>query len=359
MKQAWMLALAAVVAASAETARAEDRRTVGGPTAEEVRVAAEIHERDIPRCRSGCGDLQDPCGWPLDPCGRRLGRLDLTLEGTVSWLEGPEGPLGEETGAVNAVRWDDLDYEVGIGARASVALRLTTLDRVRARGWWLGGWEDDLSTTGVYGFSPPPTTSPSSTVALAQEADLWSASLDWMRELVCCGIYRLEGFVGPRVTVFDEAATANIASLGVVGAGPTGVVRADAENVFYGAEIGAAATAYATSQWTFGAQGAVLLGILQKEVRVADSGLFTPGAKTAAADEEGFGWGVEVDLGATWRPTPRFGLTVGYQFLHFADVTRAHAAMDFSQFATGQVQARSPDDDVTVHTVFAGVTLNL
>jgi hypothetical protein len=182
--------------------------------------------------------------------------------------------------------------------------------------------------------------------------------VDWVRQLVCCGIYRLDGFVGPRITSFDETATANIVSLGVVGAGPTGIVNAESENLFYGAELGAAFHAHMTEQVSIGVQGAFLLGLLDKQITVSDSGLFTPGAKVSSADEEEFGWGVELEASLTWRPTPRFGITLGYQWFYFPDVTRANDAMDFGQFNTGQVQARSPSDDVQVHTVFAGVTVN-
>jgi hypothetical protein len=357
---AW--AVGAALALGAGAVRAEDARTRGGPTAEEVRVAAEsvdtIYEHDLPRCLNGCPDYIDHCGWPTDGCGRRLGRFDLTLEGTVSWLEAPSGPLGLDSGAANQVRWDDFDYEMAIGGRAAASVRITDLDSVRARGWWLGGWDDEQEVAGVYGFTPPPAVSPASAVALSSEADLWSVSLNYVRQLACCGVYRLDGFVGPRITSFDETAVANIVSLGVVGAGPTGIVRAESESTFYGAEIGALGTAHVTDRLSIGIQGALLLGLHDKRVRVDDSGLFTPGAKTASADEDEFGWGVELDATLTWRPTPRIGLTLGYQWFYLADVTRANEAMDFAQFNTGQVQARSPSDEAMVHTVFAGVTVN-
>jgi hypothetical protein len=195
-------------------------------------------------------------------------------------------------------------------------------------------------------------------VTTTSEADLWSVSVDWMRELACCNIYRLEGFVGPRITSFDETATANIVSLGV-GPGPTALIRAEAENTFYGGEIGATFTAYADPRWTLGLQAGVLLGLLDREIRVDDSGLFTPGAKTSSADTDDFSWGVEFDASVTWHPTPRFGVTLGYQLFYLDDVTRANEAMDFGQFGTGQVQAGSPQNDVLVHTIFAGITVNL
>jgi hypothetical protein len=345
----WTLAVGCAVLAALPEARAEDTTrwaVPGGPACDPTDIICE-----------GCCRKRDACGWPLDPCGVPYGRWDVGVEGTVSFTELEDEPLGLETGASDQIRWDTLNYGAAFGVRGLFQLAFTPYDRIQARGGWYGSWSEADTKTGVFGFSPPFTVTAVGTAALSSEADLVSAELSWVRELVCCGVIRLEGIVGFRAVSLQETATASIAT--TAGGVPlVASVTSDASNVFLGGQLGAAGRFDMSACLEMTLSGKVLLGSLAQEIQITDTGLFTPGSKTITEEEAPFHWGLDCELGFLWRISPRFSVTFGYQALFMADVVRANRAMNFGRFDSGAVQPIFAKDNLLVHTVFAGVQVN-
>jgi hypothetical protein len=304
---------------------------------------------------NGCCRRVDCCGWPVDECGNRLGRFEATLEGSLSWLASPKGPLGEETGAADQIRWDSLGYGASFGGRGALQYALTPFDRVQVRGAYLGSWDDSTTETGVFGFAPPATTSGVQTVPLHSEAKMWTGEGSWVRQLACGGVMRVDGLLGLRVISFDETATTKV--LPAVGGPPPGSVSCESKDFFYGAQLGMGAHLDVSPKFEILVQGKALLGVVHRDITVDDGGVFTVGAKSNSATSNEFGFGAEGEAVFRWRLSSHVAVTGGYSILWLDGIVRANQGMDFSQANTNAVQPRTTTDNVVVNTVFLGVSL--
>lgn len=344
---------------TAHVARADALEEFLHPTGADVRQALDNPCTTTDVVCKGCCQAKDSCGWPVDPCGKRYGRFEVTLEGALAWLGSPKGAFAEDTGTPSQIRWDGLDYGEAVGGRAALQYATSTFDRLQVRGAWAGSYDDSGTRQGVYGFSPPATVSALANATLSSDADCWTAEASWIRELTCGGILRIDGILGGRVISFQETATANFAAVVAAPGQPGGTVTCNADNFFYGGQLGAGFHLDASPrlEFTFLVKG--LFGAISRDVRVDDSGVFTAGAKSNSGKDSSFSYGAEGEFGIRWRLSSRLALTAGYNVLFLDNTTRANQGMDFAQAGTGAVQPRQPSDDLLVQSVFLGLNVNL
>ena len=155
--------------------------------------------------------------------------------------------------------------------------------------------------------------------------------------------------------------TAALACLAVLAAPlATGArfVDSDVDNDFFGLQANVAVHIDANQCLEFYASGKGMFGVLNKDIDVSDDSIFAGGTHSAHSEDDEFVFGVDFELGFVWRITRNIGITGGYELLFLDDVQRAEDAMDFSRSNTGAVQARQEPDQLVVHSVFLGVTIN-
>ena len=318
-----------------------------------------------PKCapcgREPCYQKRDACGWPTDQCGKRIGCLDVALEGSYSFLSNPDGLLGElVAGNTAPLNWNDLDYGGEFGGRVTIGYRYEPFRRIEVRGAYYGNPTDSRSVSGFFGATPGITgtgdLSRPVDAAFSTDATTWGVELNWWNELSCDGAIRTEWGLGARYVSFDETA-----HVGFVATGPgpfpvaNGFVDSDTTNDWYGIQ-GCFAVHYdVTASLDLGFTVKALLGQVRSETHVSDDSIFAGGAHSASAKDEQIGIGADIDLSARWRVTSRISVIGALNVLWLDKVQRAEDALDFSHSATGAVQARNAPDQLLMESLYLGV----
>lgn len=351
-----------------------EAQPVPGPSAAD-RAAAGACAPDpcspCPPCRvfylpPPCAQPRDVCGWPLDWCGQPYGPWDVSLELMASLLNDLEGPFGLQTyGEGNQLTWDEVDYGIAPGLRLTADYRFSPFDRFEARLTYYGHWEGDSHQIGVFGAYPGDSgtgdTSRLTDAQLSAEATLWGGELNWWTELSCEDIYRFEAGAGVRVLSFTEDA---LALLSTSSSGPGGfpqnnsLVHSEVDNFFYGVQAIGALHVDLYDLLTFTGSARVMGGNLLRKVTVNDDSIFAGGTHLAKTDDEAIVFGFELGLGLEYRFANCWQVIGGYNFLLLDDVQRADDAQDFNRSNSGAVQARIQPDQIVVHSLVLGVTLN-
>ncbi len=316
-------------------------------------------------CDPACGQRRDKCCWPVDCCGRRYGRFELTVEGMFSIPNSPEGYVGETIfGANDQFDWESLDYELELGARGTARYAVAPGKWLEGRFTWFGdGWDDTAnSTLGRFGFAPGPGgVGGASTAAqgiLSSEAEMWSAEVNFVGEFECSGDWRWDLIVGFRTMRFEETSRLDFPGGVLVGAGPA-FVQSDVENHLLAAQFGIGAHWDASPNFTLNFSLKGIMGDLSRKADVTDTSIFVGGPHAARSTATEIVFGADIEIGFRWRLSRCIALTGGYNMLFVDNVLRAYDAMDFSHSTSGAAQARQQLNQLIVHSVFAGVNINL
>ena len=295
-----------------------------------------------------------PC-WNCSPC-----RTNLELQGHVSLLTPElEGPVSLDTGAAGQVRWDPIDYGIGVGGRAALTFPLAGWSATIGGTFW-GHWDDDATTSGTLavGNAGVPVVSPVfTTVDLHAEATLWGVDFSMMRMCVCTPCRQLGWGVGVRAISFDEEASHTVVQV----AAPNAVLDVDADNRLLALQVVGHSQWRLSSNWDLRLRGAAFAGWLHKESEVTTTNYFGAGTQVPQTDDEdtvGFGGELELSVGLctcngwNWR--------VGYGLLALFQVTRADEATDFTNVINGGnvIAANQGEDTVLVHRVFVGLSID-
>jgi hypothetical protein len=320
--------------------------------------------------RSTCCQRRDSCGWPLDTRGCRYGRLDLTLEGAYSILDQPSGPMGVPVsfvapgpGLPNQFDWGRVDYDGEFGGRGTIRWAVCPQKWLEVRGAYFGGFTGESRQTGSFGFTPGPAglggIAALNTATLAMEADLYSGELNYWQEACCHGKNRIDVGGGVRYVRFDETASAtNWANAIIPGGGAPSIV-ANADNTFYGLQVGTVWHHDFSPCFEFRLGAKVLVGNVHQENEVVDANVFAGGTHRSTVEQDNVNLGLDVDVGILWRISPRFGVTLGYNFLLLDGLARANNVMDFTKSVSGAVQAQVADDQLINHAFLVGLNVNL
>jgi Putative beta barrel porin-7 (BBP7) len=315
-----------------------------------------------------CFQRRDSCSWQVDRCCRRLGRFEVSLQGTYTYITDPEHAFGVDTFLPDQVRWDTLEFDGEPGGRAAVRYAVGPLDWIEARFAYLGEFDDQRRQTGVAGYAPaaepPPIPGVAPGVAgpftadFSMESTLWTAELNWWSEWFCDGRWRVDTVVGARVISFEEDAEVNSVDPGFNPGFPGDpFVRSETDNLFLGVQAGARVHWDIHQCFELNASLKGLLGNLNRETVVTDNSVFSGGPHSASLEEDEFVWGFEAEVGARWRLLRWLSLEAGYSLLFLDNVQRANDAMNFGASLSGAVQAQSNPDQLFAHSVFAGITL--
>jgi hypothetical protein len=312
-----------------------------------------------------CFQRRDDCGWAIDCNGCLYGPLDITLEGMASWFSGPDGMLGElVAGLDDPIEWNDIDYPVAFGGRLTVSYRYEAQTRVELRGTYWGEADETSSVDGFFGALPGAggdgDISRPVTADMESEAELWGIELNWWTEVSCSGHTRVDVGFGFRYVSFEEIARVDFTTLDV---GPfpiaDGFVESEVQNDFIGVQ--AMIAGHIDLSQTFEIYGSAkgLFGQIDRDVDVTDDSIFAGGTHSASVSDDEFVFGVDLELGFKWRISSRLAITGGYELFFLDGVQRAEDAMDFSRSDTGAVQATQATDQIVVHSLFLGLSINL
>jgi hypothetical protein len=297
-----------------------------------------------------------------------MGRFELSLQGTYTWLPDPEHAFGIDTFFPDQLRWDNLEYEPEFGGRVAARYAVGPYDKIEARFAYFGEFEDSQRQTGVFGYAPaaPPPPIPGVaegvagpfTANFAMESTLWTAELNWWSEWFCDGRWRVDTVVGARAIAFDEEADVSgfdpAFNPGFPGAP---FVHSDTENLFLGVQAGARAHYDLNQCIELNASLKGMLGNINRKTVVSDNSVFSGGPHSGSLEEDEFVWGFEAEVGVRWRLVRWLSIEAGYSLLFLDDVQRANDALNFGASTSGAVQAQSDPDQLYAHTLFAGVTL--
>ena len=327
--------------------------------------APRLVRRTSGDCSPDCGQRRDNCCWPLDSCGKRYGRTTITLEGSFGLLTEPEGLLGTTAfGAVDQFDWSEVDYEGAIGGRATIEHAVAAQQWLQVRGTYYGSWDGSFSRTGVFGFLPGGGFPGSTTITdrvpgtLTGDADFFGAEFNHWKEVSCSGPTRWDFLIGVRYLQFDENARADFPVAPIAAFTGPAFAASAVENMFIGAQLGARWHAQPSDNFEFMASLKVLAGNLTRTVNVTDQSIFAGGPHAASSEDNEVVLGADVEVGLRLRLSRTVALTAGYNLVLLDSVVRAANAMDFSQSASGAVQAGEGTDQLIWHGVFAGLQFN-
>lgn len=310
-----------------------------------------------------CSPAYDQCGWALDTCGKRYGRWEIQLELGASLLSSPEGLMGPATGDPAQFRWDALDYPASFGARFGVQYAFSARDRVFLRATNYGQPNDSVRQTGVFGFTPipgaPVGTTAVNTATFKNEAEMGGLELHAWHEVCGTRNFRWEIGAGLRAIRFDETTTLDPWTPPFPGLGGAPYLRSESENSFLGGQLGLQAHYDVSCKVEIFGNAKGLLGSMRQDVTVTDRSVFSGGPHSSAAEDSAFAVGGEAEIGVRWRLSRSLLLTGSYNVLLIDGVVRSYEAFDFTQSATGAVQAVLNDDFLVAHSVYLGVVLNL
>jgi hypothetical protein len=351
----------------------EERRTVieMAPPAPAPVAPAPVMVRPVapndPCCGpQPCFQCRDDCGWAIDSCGYLYGPVDLTIEGMASWFSSPDGHLGVlVAGNPDDIDWGGLDYPVAFGGRATISYRYDAPSRIELRGTYWGSADDSSTESGFFGSSTGAggvgDLSREVEADMETEAEMWGVELNWWTEVACTGRTRVDVGFGLRYVRFEEEATVDFTTIGPPGPlfpVADGFVTSEVVNQFFGAQVGVAMHIDASQCLEFYVSGKGMFGQIDRDVDVNDDSIFAGGPHSSDSSDDELVFGVDFELGFKWRITPRIAVTGGYNMFFLDDVQRAEDAMDFGFSTTGAVQARQNPDQLSVGSLFLGVSFN-
>lgn len=308
-------------------------------------------------------DVTPPAPYAAPRLERDQGRLTwyVGVEGGISLFEDPKGILGPALPAGNTpFDWGANSYDSAFAARLTVGRHLAECQRLEFRGSW-SSWDAESSQTNRrFGYSQNPggalILSPPVTATLENETDLWSFEINWWRTTPPRGNSRLEYALGARVIRLEDTASAT----NFVGLAPGSFLRGEADNTLWAAQGAVAWRLGAWQRFELGVSVKGMLGLLNRDLSERDASIVTGGPTTNASRERtDFGWALEGEVQAIFRPVSRVGITATYSLLLMGDMTRAHEMLDLSRAATGSVQIREAQDNLVVHSLFLGVRIDL
>ena len=312
-----------------------------------------------------CFQSRDRCGWPLDRCGKRRGAWDVTLEGTYNFYSSPDGDLGEPIfgGPSPQINWDGVDYKGQFGGRGTISYRVEPFTRVEARGTYYGKADESGSQAGFFAATPGITGSGDVSrpvdAALSSQVEAYGAELNWWTEMACEGHWRVDAGAGARYLHLDETAHTDFVT---TGPGPfpvaNGFVDSNVTSEFFGVQGLVAVHGDVTQRVEAYGSFKGMLGNLHTDVSVSDNSIFVGGSHSSSRKDDQIVLGFDLELGVKVGITDRIGVTAGYDLLFLDNVQRAEDAMDFTHSNTGAVQAGSSVDQLLIHTLFVGVSIN-
>jgi hypothetical protein len=314
-----------------------------------------------------CFQKRDDCGWAIDSCGYLYGPVDLTLEGMASWFSSPDGPLGElVSGNPDPLEWNDIDYPVAFGGRATISYRYDAPSRIELRGTYWGSTDESSLETGFFGSATGAggtgDISREVEADMESEAEMWGIELNWWTEVACQGRTRVDVGFGLRYLRFDETARVDFTTIGPPPPPffpvADGFVESDVQNDFFGAQIGVVLHVDASDCLEFYAGAKGLFGQINRDIDVSDDSIFAGATHSSSSEDDEFVFGVDFELGLKWRISTRLSITAGYNLFFLDEVQRAEDAMDFAHSTTGAVQARQSPDQLVVSSLFLGISIN-
>ena len=317
---------------------------------EEVPAPSSVRYYEaMPRMRRG-----GPCGM-YRQCRGQGCRWTVSLEGSMTGIEGPEGPVGAPvpTG-IQGLTWDDVDTCCALGGRLTVAVQPSRCGRIEVRGTYWGSWCDESQEVGAIGFAPPPGGfSPVGPTLLENEADLWGAEANYWHRVAGGRCTWLELGLGMRYVRFDE--TSRVSGLQLPNQGGTGYMEADALSQLVAGQIGVGGYWNVSRKIELSLLGKALLGWQSQRIDVRDDSVLSGGPHSASTRDRDFGWGFEVEARALWHVNRWLGLSAGAAMLYMGDVSRAWESFDLTQGATGAVQARNAPGEFVAVSLLVGV----
>lgn len=349
---AFVAALAIASTASAEDVPLEEAPAVGADVVDEVPADPVVVMDDIgvetvpstaPRLRRG-----KPARWYLE------------AEIGVGAYPDPEGIMGLDPGpGLTPYSWDLNDFDGGGALRLNVGRYLRRCERLEVRGSFQG-WAEDSRQMGRFGFSSTPgggvMVSPTSEATLENKAWLLSLEVNWWKTIPAARTSRFSWGLGARVISLTDEAVAK----DWVGLAPDAYLEGKARNTLWAGQAMGAWHLRPNSRFEFAIIGKALAGAMNRDLSEKDTSIVTGGATTDAEREEtDFGWGLEGEIRAMWRPWARVGFTASYTVLFLDEVSRGHEILDFSQAATGSVQIQDVKDSVVIHTLYFGVHFDI
>ena len=291
---------------------------------------------------------------------RRTPRYTIGIEGGAGIYPDPEGILGLPIGrAAMPYDWDRNDFDLGPALRATVTRHLGGCDRLELRGSYQW-WDADSRQTGRFGYSQTPgavtIVSPTSEATLENEVRLWSVELNWWKNAASLRTSSFAWGVGARVIGLTDKGIAK----DWVGLAPGAYLEGKARNTLWAGQLMGAWNLRPNRRFELSVIGKALAGAMNRDMTEKDTSIVTGGATTNAEREEtDFGWGLEGEIRAVWRPWNRVGLSAAYTVLFLDEVSRGHEILDFSQAATGSIQIQDAKDSVVIHTFYFGIQFDL
>jgi hypothetical protein len=310
-------------------------------------------------------DAVDP---PADTAPVRLERRgnpltwSVAVEGGIAITDDPEGILGLPLGGRGRpFDWGENSYGSAFAARVTVTRHIRQCQRLELRGMWTADWKDTTPQEGRnFGFSQNTggglILSPQVASTLTNQSNLWSVELNWWRTTPRRGGSRLDYAVGLRVIQFEDKARAT----DWVGLAPDAYLEGEATNTLWAAQGAVAWRLGAWKRFELSVGGKGMVGLRNRDLTERDTSIVTGGPTTDARRERtDFGWALEGEITAIFRPVARIGITASYTILFMGDVTHANKMLDLSRAATGSVQIVDSKDDLLVHSLFFGVRIDL
>ena len=291
-------------------------------------------------------------------------RFRVIAEGMASLFEDPEGGLGEPV-AANAYDWSLNEYDPAFGGRLGFSMNPGSCYSFDVIGTYYGSVDASSTQTGSFGFRPPANgTSPVATATFESEAELYTAEAnvwyeDKQNDCLC-----LSAGIGFRYLNYeDEASVTGLPIPGIPGTAPpvgTGSLNGVVENEFFGGQLMLRAVYTPPSMKKFSTDFTVkaLLGNLERRIQINDDSVLAGGPHSSAREVDDFAWGIEARIGVSYALTNCVRLTLAYELLYMADISKAHSSFDFSQAATGAVQAGDTTEELLVHSLLLGLTLD-
>lgn len=321
-----------------------------------VRPAAPSPARlSTPGLSAPCAPL-DPCA-PVDPCA---GTWVLSLAGGVAQATSPEGVVGVQPAPADSIDWGSLDYGAVPAARASLAWRAGARWGLRAGGTWWGRSDDDTTVAGSFASTEAPGVdldiSRPYNAALSTELTVWDGGVGLWMQWALGSSLTLTGSAGGRMARVDETARVDFSTVGPGGVpNAQGFAASDVTNELLLGELGFSLRWSPSTTWAFTLGASALAGSVSTSIDVSDATLFSAGSHASSRTKDDTTFGMQADLQVEWRFASRWALSAGYSLLWLDSVQRAAATMDYSQSATGAVQALYAPDSLTVHAVLLGV----
>jgi hypothetical protein len=283
-------------------------------------------------------------------------RWTLGLYGSSTFVDGPDGVLGTTPPAgLQTLNWSENEYLTAAGGRFRAVHRPTQRTELEARAIYYGQWDDASRQAGQFAFENGPGVSPVASATFESELIAYGADVMAWKTTNPCRRVVWRGGVGVRALRLEEEATAR----DWVGLAPDSFLQATADTTFLAGQVGGGVAWKALRWLEIFAEARVLAGAALAEAEVNEVSILSGGPKASQADETEFTFGGEVTLGARWRFARRWAGVLAYEVLYLDRTASAPGALDFSQAATGAVQPRVSTEDRFLHTLWAGLEIDL